>query len=178
MKRAPYAVIDVETTHGDPRIGRIVEIGIVLHDGQGMLDAWSTLIHPQAPIPPFIRRLTGIGPEDLRQAPTFRQAARMVQGFTRGRIVVAHNARFDMTALSQAFAREGLCFARPTLCTEQLSRQLLPNLVHYNLASMCRHFGIPYPMRHRAHFDAMATAGLFSRLMRLSDLRTQDLRRA
>lgn len=178
MNRAPYAVIDVETTHGDPRIGRILEIGIVLHDGREVLDAWSTLIRPQVQVPPFIRRLTGIGPDDLRQAPTFRQAARMVQGFTRGRIVVAHNARFDMTALSQAFAREGISFSRPTLCTEQLSRQLLPNLAHYNLAGMCRHFGISYPVRHRAHFDAMATAGLFSRLMRSSDRGMPDQQQA
>jgi DNA polymerase III epsilon subunit-like protein len=52
MDPARYAVIDVETTHGDPRIGRIIEIAVVLHRRRpGPLDEWSTLVDPQEMVP-------------------------------------------------------------------------------------------------------------------------------
>src|SRR5262245_46986578 len=137
-----FAVIDVETTHGDPRVGRIIELALLLHDGERVVDGWSTLVDPKDKLPGFVQRLTGIDREQLRGAPTFRQVARMLQGFTRGRTIVAHNARFDMTALTCEFQRVGLRFERTALCTEQLGRQLLPGLSHYNLGSLCRHLGI------------------------------------
>lgn len=165
MEHPRYAVIDVETTHGDPRLGRVIEMAVLLHDGVQVVDGWSTLVNPKDRLPGFIQRLTGIEREDLKGAPTFRQAARLLQGFTRGRTIVAHNARFDMTVLSHEFARVGLSFQRPTLCTEQLSRQLLPGLTHYNLGSLCRHLGISFQARHRARPDAEATAALFAQLM-------------
>jgi DNA polymerase-3 subunit epsilon len=84
---------------------------------------------------------------------------------TRDRIVVAHNVRFDMTALEHEFARTGLVFERDTVCTERLSRSLLPGLDHYNLGSLCRHLGIPFTSAHRAVADAEATARLFQRLV-------------
>jgi DNA polymerase-3 subunit epsilon len=83
---------------------------------------------------------------------------------TRDRLMVAHNIRYDMTALEHEFARTGLVFHRNTLCTERLSRQLVPNLTHYNLGSLCRYFGIPFEGRHRALNDARATLQLFLRL--------------
>lgn len=165
MAAPRFAVIDVETTHGDPRLGRVIEMAVLLHDGMHVVDGWSTFVDPKERVPGFIQRLTGIQREELRGAPTFRQAARMLQGFTRGRTIVAHNARFDMTVLAHEFARVGLSFQRPTLCTEQLGRQVLPGLSHYNLGSLCRHLGIPFEARHRARPDAEATAELFSRLM-------------
>lgn len=165
MKNPGYAVIDVETTHGDPRVGRVIELAVLLHDRHSVVDGWSTLVDPGMDIPPFIQRLTGIDRRALLGAPDFRQVARLLQGFTRGRTIVAHNARFDMTALAHEFARVGLGFQRPSFCTERSSRQLVPDLSHYNLGSLCRHFGIPFEAKHRAMSDAQATAELFGRLM-------------
>ena len=70
-----------------------------------------------------------------------------------------------MTALEHEFARTGLVFDRPTLCTERLARQLVPHLSHYNLGSLCRYFGIEFKAAHRALNDAEATATLFTRLL-------------
>ena len=173
MSSARYAVIDVETTHGDPRVGRIIEVAVLLHDGRKVVDGWSTLVDPKDRLPGFITRLTGIDREQLRGAPTFRQAARLLQGFTKGRTIVAHNARYDMTALAHEFKRVGLTFDRMALCTEQLSRQLVPGLTHYNLGSLCRHLGIAFEAKHRARLDAEATAELFARLMERCDLLPQ-----
>jgi len=52
-----------------------------------------------------------------------------------GAVVVAHNSRFDYTFLRRAFARCGLPFAAPTLCTVQLSRRLYPQFYKHSLES-------------------------------------------
>jgi DNA polymerase-3 subunit epsilon len=164
MNDQAFAVVDVETTHGDPMQGHIIELAVLVHDGERELDAWSSLVRPRAPLPPFIARLTGIREPMLREAPLFSGVARSLMDLTRDRLMVAHNIRYDMTALEHEFARTGLVFHRNTLCTERLSRQLVPNLTHYNLGSLCRYFGIPFEGRHRALNDARATLQLFLRL--------------
>ncbi len=164
MERTEFAVIDVETTHGDPTQGRIIEVAMVAHNGVRLLEHWSTLVRPRAELPWFIQRLTGIGPAMLADAPTFPTVAKALHDAVEGRILVAHNARFDLAALQHEFARTGLSFQPDTLCTERLCRQLLPNLSHYNLVSLCHHFGIEHDKQHRALHDAAATLELFLRM--------------
>lgn len=165
MARSRFAVLDVETTSGDPTEGRVMEVAVLAFDGTTERLRWDSLIQPRVHIPSFIRRLTGIDGSMLAHAPYFVDVVRTLETLTEGRIVVAHNVRFDMTALEHEFARTGMVFDRPTLCTERLARQLVPHLSHYNLGSLCRYFGIAFPAAHRALSDAEATAALFTRLM-------------
>ncbi len=160
-----YAVVDVETTSGNPREGRVMEVAVVALDGKQVRLHWDSLVDPRVHIPHFVRRLTGIDPIILQDAPTFLDVARSLATITEDRIFVAHNARYDMTALEHEFARTGMVFERATLCTEQLSRQLVPRSSHYNLGSLCRYFGIPFVAKHRAPDDAEATAALLMRLI-------------
>jgi DNA polymerase III subunit epsilon len=160
-----FAVLDVETTSGNPTEGRVMEVAVVALDQSTERIRWESLVDPKCSIPPFIRRLTGIDNSMLQHSPTFAMVVRTLETMTEGRIVVAHNVRFDMTALEHEFARTGLVFDRTTLCTERISRRLVPNLSHYNLGSLCRHFGIPFQARHRAPSDAGATAQLLNLLL-------------
>ena len=158
-------MLDVETTSGDPCEGRVIEVAVVVFDGDEERLVWETLVDPRTPLPPFIRRLTGITEHMLLDAPFFPEVARSLATLTQDRVIVAHNARYDITALDHEFARTGLSFQPSTLCTERLSRQLVPNLSHYNLGSLCRYFGIPFEAQHRACSDATATAALLMRLI-------------
>lgn len=160
----PLVVVDVETTDGDPLVARIIEVAAIrLEADRSVL--FHSLVRPGVPIPPFARMLTGIRESDVREAPTFAMLAPELQRFLSNAIVVAHNIRFDMTVLEQEFRRTHRSFAAPTLCTERLSRQLLPGLKHHNLASLCRHFGIRTTGLHRALQDARATAALLEELL-------------
>lgn len=165
MQGPRFAVLDVETTSGDPTEGRVMEVAVVALDGSTVRLRWDTLVQPRVRIPAFIRKLTGIDGHMLLDAPHFVDVVRTLEVLTEGRIVVAHNVRFDMTALEHEFARTGMVFDRPTLCTERMARQLVPHLPHYNLGSLCRFFGIGFTAAHRALSDAEATAALFTRLM-------------
>lgn len=165
MEPTEFAVIDVETTNGDPLRAGIIEVAAIAHDGLRELDRWNTLIRSTQPISPFIQRLTGIRPGMLKGAPTFADAGHRLASITKGRIMVAHNVRYDMTALQQEYARTGIDYRPPTLCTERLARQLIPGITHYNLGSLCRHLGIERGHEHRAAHDAQATLNLLLRLI-------------
>ena len=52
-----YSIIDVETTGGDPKVDRITEIAIYLHDGEKVVDSFVSLINSEMPIPEFITAL-------------------------------------------------------------------------------------------------------------------------
>lgn len=165
MRPAPFIVVDVETTHGDPMKGGIIEVAVIAHDGVCELERWNTLVNPRQPIPPFIQRLTGIRPHMLEEAPSFPSVARRLRTSSQDRVMVAHNVRYDMTALQHELARTGLSYHPDTLCTERLSRRLLPNLTHHNLGNLCRHFGIVQGNKHHAAHDAQATLSLLLRLI-------------
>ncbi len=58
-----YAVVDLETTGGRPDRDKITEIAIVIHNGQEVIETFSSLINPGVSIPPMITRITGITQE-------------------------------------------------------------------------------------------------------------------
>ncbi|MDD3737454.1 MAG: exonuclease domain-containing protein, partial [Bacteroidales bacterium] len=55
-----FAVVDIETTGGSARLERITEIAIYIHDGEQIVDEYSTLVSPERNIPYFITSMTGI----------------------------------------------------------------------------------------------------------------------
>ena len=101
----------------------------------------------------------------LKSAPKFYEIAKRVVEITEGCILVAHNAKFDNRILKTEFNRLGFCFKRETLCTVELSKQLIPNLPSYSLGKLVRSLGIPASDRHRASGDATATLKLFKLLL-------------
>ena len=101
----------------------------------------------------------------LKSAPKFYEIAKRIVEITEGCILVAHNAKFDSRVLKTEFNRLGFSFERKTLCTVELSKQLIPNLASYSLGKLVRSLGIPVSDRHRAAGDATATVKLFKMLL-------------
>lgn len=163
-----YAIIDLETTGGQPTQDRITEIAVFIHDGEKVVDEFSTLLNPGRPIPFFITQLTGINDDMVRDAPKFHEVARKIVEITEGCVFVAHNVRFDYSFLKKEFADLGYNYSRKTLCTVRLSRSLIPGQPSYSLGKLCQNIGIPLHDRHRATGDAAATAILFGRLLNIS----------
>lgn len=101
----------------------------------------------------------------LKTAPKFFEVAKRIVEITEDTIIVAHNAQFDYRILRTEFKRLGFGFKRETLCTVELSKQLIPNQPSYSLGKLTRSLGIPVSDRHRANGDAMATVKLFKMLL-------------
>ena len=165
-----YAVVDIETTGGNASQGKIIEIAIVVHDGEKIIETFNTLVNPQRSIPPFISRLTGITESMVADAPLFEEIAVKVHRITEGKIFVAHNVTFDFSYLKKEFEDLGLDFDRKKLCTIRLARKLVPDRKKYNLGSICEHFEIDIKDRHRALGDAEATAHLLQKLLKIESV--------
>ncbi|MCB0571558.1 MAG: 3'-5' exoribonuclease [Phaeodactylibacter sp.] len=169
MKQKYYAVVDLETTGGRAARDKIIEIAIVLHDGQEIIDTYSSLVDPECYIPYGITQLTGITQEMVQGAPHFYEIARKVVEMTEDAIFVAHNVRFDYSFLREEFARLGYTFSRKNLCTVRLSRKAFPGLPSYSLGNLIKSMGISVDNRHRALDDALATAELLRRILAKED---------
>ena len=101
----------------------------------------------------------------LKNAPKFYEVAKRIVEITEDCIIVAHNADFDYRILKTEFKRLGFPFKGKTLCTVELSQQLIPNMESYSLGKLARALGIPISDRHRANGDALATVKLFKMLL-------------
>ncbi|MGV1012368.1 MAG: exonuclease domain-containing protein [Flavobacterium sp.] len=160
-----YAIIDIETTGGQFNEEGITEIAIYKFDGSEVVDQFISLVNPEKPIQPFVVKLTGINNAMLRSAPKFFEVAKRIIEITEGCILVAHNTSFDYRILRCEFNRLGYDFVKPTLCTVELSKKLIPEQPSYSLGKLVRELGIPMSDRHRASGDALATVKLFQMLL-------------
>ena len=149
----PLAFVDLETTGCTAPLDRITEIGIVEVDDDGVRE-WSTLINPETSIPGSIQSMTGITNEMVQDAPTFEDIAKQTMERLKGRLFIAHNARFDYGFLKNSFRRVGYEFKPTVLCTVRLSRALFPEHRHHNLDALIERHGLIANGRHRALADA------------------------
>ena len=160
-----YAILDIETTGGQFNEEGITEIAIYKFDGHEIVDQFVSLVNPEIPIQPFVVNLTGINNAMLRSAPKFFEVAKRIIEITNDCVLVAHNASFDYRILRTEFRRLGYDFNQKTLCTVELSKQLLPEQTSHSLGKLVRALGIPMADRHRASGDALATVKLFQLLL-------------
>jgi len=170
LEACRFAVVDVETTGSRPGRGdRVVEVAVVAVDGGEIHLAYETLVNPGRPLPPFVRSLTGLDDEMLRDQPEFADVADALLAALAGRVFAAHNARFDWAFLQAEFRRAGgRALLGPRICTVRLARRLVPDLGSRGLDQVTRYFGIPVARRHRAGGDALAAAAVLVRLIELA----------
>lgn len=149
----PLVFLDLETTGANFARDRILEVGLVEVDRDGVRE-WSSLVNPGVSVTPFINQLTGIDDAMVASAPPFEALAEALRERLRGRILVAHNARFDYGFLKGEFARLGVDFRSTVLCTVKLSRKLYPQHHRHNLDTLMIRHAIHADARHRALADA------------------------
>jgi len=173
-----FVVFDLETTGAKAPPCRITEIGAYRVKNGTVMEEFQTLVNPETPIPPFITSLTGINDEMVGVAPVFGDVVYDFLDFIGDSILVAHNSGFDMRFLnheiSRVFGKYRL--GNPCLCTVQLSRKLLPDILNHKLKTVAEHYDISLVNHHRASADAFATAHIFVNLLtKLRDGGVNDL---
>lgn len=160
-----YAIVDIETTGGHASANGITEVAICIHDGMQVTHRYETLVNPGKDIPIFIRALTGISNEMVRDAPPFKQVAHEIYQLLHDKVFVAHNVNFDYSFLRYHLAAAGYDLNCNKLCTVRLGRKIIPGLPSYSLGKLCHHLAIANESRHRAGGDANATAELFTLML-------------
>ncbi len=173
LEDAAYCVVDLETTGLSPGRSQICEIGAVRVERLELAATLQTFVNPHQPLPLQIATLTGIDERDLRRAPDVRSATAEFLEFAGDAVLVAHNARFDMSFLDHAVVRlGGRRLSNPVVDTVWLARRLLAGRVsRVGLASLAHFFGTGTRPCHRALPDAEATAEILLRLIGLAQER-------
>ena len=165
LERPGFAVVDVETTGFAPEKERLVEVGVVILDADGVeTDTFCTLLDPgRDPGPTHIH---GISATMLDGAPTFSAIHPYLAARLSGRVVVGHNVDgFDLSFLRAECRRTGGDRLVPgplaTVDTLRVAQQHLGLRGRARLVDCCDHFGLSWTDHHSALGDAMVTASLF-----------------
>jgi DNA polymerase III epsilon subunit-like protein len=111
------------------------ELGIAVVRGGVVREVHNWLIKPpQWPYfsPVQHRRSMAITPQDVAQAPTWREIWEEVEGILRDQVVVAHNAAFDMNVLRSTLVGQGLRYPSFTyFCSVSMCRKVWPGRTSY-----------------------------------------------
>src|SRR2546428_10643863 len=167
LEHSRFAVVDVETTGGRAqRGGRILEVAVAILEAGTVHLAFTSLLDPGTPIPPWVARLTGITDGMVAGRPRFADVVPDLGHALDAGVFVAHNARFDWRFLEAECVAAGVpAPGGKPLCTVRLTRRLVPELRRRALDQVAAFFGIENPARHRAFGDALATAHVLRALI-------------
>ena len=167
LSEITFCVVDLETTGGSPAESEITEVGAVKVRCGELQGTFQTLVNPGRPVPAFIRLLTGLSDDMLAAAPRIESVLPLWLEFSRHAVLVAHNARFDVSFLNAALARAGYePMANRIVDTAKLARKTLAGEVPNNkLATLTRHLRCAHQPTHRAYADALATTDVLHHLI-------------
>ena len=125
MSAAGYIVLDTETT-GLSADARAIELGLVFLDSMGRIEGeFGTLLRGDGSAGDFqARKVHGIEHEHLQSAPHFGDFCPILAQLLQTRIVLAHNAPFDMRIINGELAIARAKPLRRMGCTMALGTHL------------------------------------------------------
>ncbi|MBR5295427.1 MAG: PHP domain-containing protein, partial [Clostridia bacterium] len=165
FKDTEFVIFDIETTGLSPLSCQITEIGAVLYKNGEVIDRFSTFVDPGEPIPQNIVELTGITDEMVQGAPKPLDAVKDFLSFAGDRLLIAHNANFDMGFIKKVCEDNNLPLPNPYLDTLALSRFLNPDLKKHKLDTLQEYFGLESFNHHRAFEDAEMLGKIFDAMI-------------
>ena len=160
-----YVVFDIETTGLSSRNDKITEIGAVKIKDGIITDRFSQLINPEKEIPQVVVELTGISNSLVENEPTIEEVIPKFYEFAKDSVLVAHNAKFDISFIRREYKKNNLEFKHPILDTLVLARATMTHMKRFNLGTLCKNLGVSLVGAHRAVNDAEATAEVFIKLV-------------
>ena len=151
LNDAVYVVFDLESTGLSQKYDEIIEISAYKVTKGNIIDTYETFVNPKRPIPPGITNLTSITDEDVKDAPYLKEALDGFLEFSKGTILVAHNADFDIGMIHKSIKEVG--YEDIPLCgidTLNLCRAMYGNeLSKFNLKAISKFFKVKQEHHHR-----------------------------
>ncbi|MFG6666484.1 exonuclease domain-containing protein [Halomonas sp. HNIBRBA4712] len=166
LEALDLVAFDTETTGLDLRGGdTLLSLGACRIVNRRLLasDVFDSLIDPGRRIPPASTAIHGIVDADVQGAPALATVLERFRRYRGDAVLLAHNASFDLLALSQAGERVDT----PVLDTLLISRALDGALLDHDLDTLMQRYAIADTgtRRHTALGDAQLTARVWLALL-------------
>ena len=170
LNQLELVVFDTETTGLELRKGdKIISIGAcrIINGRLLAQEVFDQKVNPGRAIPPASTKIHGLVDADVEKSPPISVVLPRFREFVGNGVLVAHNAAFDLLAVTLEGAEAGIEFTMPVLDTLLLSRGLDENLEGHGLDALAKRFQLTFPpnTRHTALGDARVTAELLLALL-------------
>lgn len=169
--RKKFISLDLETTHLDPKMGRIMEIGAVAAElffdmGKQRVEVkfgknFTTLVNPETKVSDEALALTGINQAELASAPVWQTVREDLRDFLGKEMLLGHNLAFDLGFLEN----QGLTLTNPIWDSLELSQTLLPLSLGHSLEYLADHFAVGQGASHRALPDSQSAARVLAEVL-------------
>ncbi len=164
VSNVTFVAFDLETTGLSPSNDRIVEIGAVKFRNGKVVEQKSWLVNPGRGIPWLVQQVHGITDDMVKDAPDFATVYKEFSEFIEGSVLMAHNARFDVSFLSAEIQRAGLPLPpNKVVDTLKLFRRWFPEAPSYSLSDIVDYAAIDPGVFHRAMEDSVYLVLLFQK---------------
>ena len=167
-----FAAIDFETATAQR--SSACSLGVVIVEADNIIEEKSWLIQPPDNLyDDFNIWIHGITPADTEDAPPFSEVWKQAATFIEDRLLVAHNAAFDMSVLRHSAAYHNYVPPESSfVCTYRLARSRWPDHGSWRLPDVCNALGIDNLQHHDALSDARAAAKV---LLAMCELDRSDI---
>ena len=162
-----FVALDIETTGFDFQNDEIIEIGAVKYKEGSASEQFSVFIKPEKEVPLFIKQLTHITDEQLAGGEKIRDALKSLRNFIGDKILVCHNASFDIGFLNVKLQDCDLPrISNRIFDTLEISKIYLPFVFNHKLGTVAKFFELNLENAHRAIYDAEVTGKILINLLK------------
>lgn len=152
-----FTAIDFETATKERT--SVCSLGLCVVENNKVTERKEILVKPDPfEFNEYNIKIHGITPEMVIFKPTFDKYWDEIKPYIENRMIIAHNASFDVNVLLSTLTHFGI--AIPTfsyMCTVILSQKAYPELPSHKLNNLAAALGISFE-HHRAYDDAYACA--------------------
>ena len=164
VSNVTFVVFDTETTGFSPTTDRIVEIGAVKFRNGVVVEEKSWLINPERDIPYWATKVHGITDAMVKEKPTFKEAYPAFQEFIQGSVLMAHNAKFDISFVKAEIERAGYDIpSNMVIDSLKLFRKWYPKSTSHTVESVARDAKVETDTLHRAEADSLYVFLIFDK---------------
>lgn len=153
-------VVCVDTETANETRSSLCAVGITILDQGEPVAAAAEIINPRCEFNPFNTRVNGIDAQSVVGARDLAEVWTDIAALCSSRLVVCHNASFDVGVLRASAAAHNLVgFQCEVTCTMRLARRVWPNKPSYGLGYLASDLAIPLN-HHEPGSDSQACAWL------------------
>ena len=165
-----FVAIDFETANSER--SSICSVGIVTVKDGLIVNEFYHLVKPplgdyeclEDCFDDYNIQIHGITPKMVKNEPTFVELWNVILPLLENKMVIAHNAAFDVSCLRHVLDVCGLPYPNfEYLCTWKLAKSAFPKKICYKLDFLCHELGFEFK-HHNALEDAKACAFLFNEI--------------